>query len=346
MPLVTNATTSEDLEPGHGVLYDDRWTGPHGIGRFAAEMFARIPGLKAVPHTLPKLHPLEPIWLSSVVARAQPRAYFTPGFNPPLLSRVPLIITVHDLNHLVVSDNTSVVRRLYYSAVVRPGCRRAFRVLTGSEFSRRHIVEWAKIPEERVVKVGYGISELFRPDGVKYEAGFPYLLYVGLRGPHKNLPRLLRAFGQARIDPGIRLLLTGHPDRALLEVAKAARCANRIAFAGLPDDRSLADLYRGALALAMPSTFEGYGLPAVEAMACGTPALVSKAGGLAEACGNAGLFIEPERVDSIAAGIERIVEDRDLRNRLEEEGLVWAANFPWSNSASRVAAVLRGLPAQ
>jgi len=286
---------------------------------------------------------LEPLWLSAIIANARPKAYFTPGFNPPLLSSVPLVMTVHDLNHLIVRDNTSAVRRAYYAMVVLPGCRRAASILTVSEFSRQHIIEWARVPAHRVVKVGLGISDVFVPLGAAYDPGYPYLLYVGLRGPHKNLPRLIEAFGRARIDRRIRLVLTGHEDSGLLSVARAAKCADRIVFAGLPSDEELARLYRGALALAMPSTFEGYGLPAVEAMACGTPTLVSRAGGLAEACGTAGLPIEPDRLESITEGIERIVDNLDLRSELVRDGLAWAAQFPWSSTADRVATVLRQL---
>jgi glycosyltransferase involved in cell wall biosynthesis len=329
--------------PGKGILFDDRWSGPHGIGRYAAEIFSRIPGFIPVPHTLRKLHPLEPIWLSAVIAKAKPRAYFTPGFNPPLRSSAPLILTVHDLNHLVVPDNTSVIRRVYYSTVVKPGCKRAAWVLTGSDFSRQHILDWAGLADERVVRVGYGISEVFVPEGAKHTPGYQYLLYVGLRGPHKNLPRLVRAFARARIDPAIRLLFTGQPDDSLQGLARREKCIDRIAFAGTPNDADLATLYRGALALAMPSTFEGYGLPAVEAMACNVPALVSTVGGLAEACGDCGLKIEPERVDSITEGIERIVNDAEIRADLQQRGLLWAANFPWANCASRVSEVLRRL---
>jgi len=343
---VKHSHTDRDVSSNNSILFDDRWVGPHGIGRYASELLQRIPGFVSVPHTLRKLHPLEPLWLSAVVAASRARAYFTPGFNPPLISRLPVILTVHDLNHLVVKDNTSVIRRGYYRLVVRPGCLKSFRVLTGSEFSRGHILEWTGLPEERVVKVGYGISEAFMPQGVAHRPGFPYVLYVGLREAHKNIPRLMRAFAQARIDSGIRLLFTGNPDSGLAEIAARVGCSERIAFAGFPDDRNLAELYRGALALAMPSTFEGYGLPAVEAMACGTPALVSRAGGLAEACGNAGFAIEPENLDSMTDGLERIVTDAALRAELRARGLAWAANFPWSSTASRVAAVLAELPSR
>jgi glycosyltransferase involved in cell wall biosynthesis len=329
---------------GEGILFDDRWIGPHGIGRYAQELMQRLPGFETVPHTLRKLHPLEPLWLSAVIARAHARAYFTPGFNPPLISKIPVILTVHDLNHLVVKENSSSIRRSYYRYVVRPGCLKAFRVLTVSEFSRAQIVEWTGLSEERVVNVGCGISESFKPTGGAHAPGFPYVLYVGLRGVHKNISRLMQAFARARIDRSIHLLFTGDADKKLVEMAAGLGCADRLAFAGFPDDRNLAELYRGALALAMPSTFEGYGLPAVEAMACGTPALVSSAGGLAEACGNAGLAIESESVDSIADGLERIVSDASLRAELRVRGLAWAANFPWSGTAARVAAVLAELP--
>lgn len=340
MPKIASNTTNS---PGDGILYDDRWMGQHGIGRYAAELFSRIPGLTPLPHTLQKLHPLEPIWLSGVIWQRRPRGYFSPGFNPPLLSRVPMVLTLHDLNHLLVPESTSWVRRAYYSAVVKPGCRRSERILTGSEFSRQHILEWTGLAAERVVKVSYGISKEFTPVGACHQPGYPYILYVGLRGPHKNLPRLIRAFAASRIDGAIRLLLTGQADETLVSIAADAGCLDRLVFVGSPTDEKLAELYRGALALAMPSTFEGFGLPAVEAMACGTPALIARVGGLSEACGSSGLTVEPERIESIVEGIQKVVSEQTLRRNLIASGLAWSSTYRWDLTAARVCAVLAQL---
>ncbi len=322
------------------VMYDDRWIGPHGIGRFAAEIFSRIPGLRAVPHTLPKLHPLEPLWLSAVVARSGAHAYLTPGFNPPLIANIPFIMTVHDLNYLVVPDNSSVMRRMYYRTIVRSGCRRAARVLTVSEFSRGQIGEWTGLPDERIVKVYNGVSTVFQPHGPVYERDFRYFLYVGLRGAHKNLPRMIQAFARARISSDIRLVLTGAPDAGLRALAAAEGCDSRLEFLGSVSDEDLARAYRGAIALLMPSPYEGFGLPALEAIACGTPTMASRVGGLEEICGEAALFVEPERVDSLISGLERIADDPQLRSTLRERGILQSGKFTWERTVGLVSTAL------
>ncbi len=321
---------------GGPILYDDRWIGAHGIGRFAAEIRARIRGLRAVPHTLRRLHPLEPIWLSAVIARSDARAYLTPGYNPPLAARIPFVMTVHDLNYLFVAENSSPIRRTYFRTIVRGGCRRAARVLTVSEFSRRQIRDWSGIADDRIVNVSNGVSDAFTPSGPREDRQAPYFLYVGLRGAHKNLPRLIEAFARARLDRRIHLLLTGEADPQLRRLAGDVGCSARIEFLGAPADRDLARIYRGAIALLMPSLYEGFGLPAIEAMACGTPTVASRAGGLGEICGEAALFVEPDRVESITAGLERIVDDEQLRRSLRERGLAQASRFTWDGTAAKV----------
>ena len=318
------------------VLFDDRWCGNHGIGRFATEIQARIRGLTPVPHTLRHLHPLDSFWLSSVIEGRGTKAYFTPGYNPPLPTRVPLVMTVHDLNYLFIRENSNVVRRAYFRTIVKAGCQRAARILTVSEFSRHQISEWSGVDLERIVNVSNGVSPVFNRFGPRATWPVPYFLYVGLRGAHKNLPRILRAFARAHIDRTVQLLLTGAPDRRLRRITEDEGCGGRVVFLGSIPDDELARLYRGAIALLMPSLYEGFGLPAVEAMACGTPTVVSAAGGLAEVCADASLLVDPSSVDAIADGIERIFDDNPLRETLRERGLRQASRFRWDTTAACV----------
>lgn len=323
------------------VVADTRWIGPHGIGRFAREVISRLPGATTISGSLPLLHPLEPIWLSWVLARLRPRAYFSPGFNPPLRSPVPLVFTIHDLIHLRFPEETSVNKRVYYSLVVRPAAGRAYRVLTVSEFSKQEILEWAGLPEEKVLVVGNGVGSEFSPEGKRHVPGYPYLFYVGNLKPHKNLQRLLEAFARSGLSGEVRLLCTGNLDESSLRLIRDKGLDNCVIFKGIIPDEELPAYYRGALALVFPSLYEGFGLPALEAMACGTPVVTSGITALPEVVGDAAVVVDPYDVESIVWGIRRVVEDSTLREELRRKGLERAKQFSWDRTAELIWKVLQ-----
>lgn len=332
------------------VLADARWTARRndararefgGIGRFAREVLARLPGVERISDGLSVLHPLEPAWLALVVARRRPDVYFTPGFNPPLASRSSLVFTIHDLIHVRFPEERDAVKQAYYRAVVRPAARRAAAILTVSDFSKREILDWSGVDERRVVVVGNGVGPEFVPDGPRHSPGFPYLLYVGNRKPHKNVPRLLAAFARSSVSTDVQLLLTGRPDEELAAHATRLGIERRVVFVGDVDDGYLAALYRGAVAVVLPSLYEGFGLPAVEAMASGTPLVASTATAVPETVGNAAAALfDPFDVDELAAALRRVVDDEALREASRERGLERAKAFTWDRTAALVRAVL------
>lgn len=319
---------------------DTRWLGPTGIGRFTHELLARLEGWKPLPGGLRRLHPLEPMWLSRQIARGRPAAYFSPGFNPPAVSRCPLLFTLHDLIHLRVRSEATLKFRLYYEAVVRPAAWRAERILTVSEFSRRDILTWTGLPAERVVVVGNGVGAEFGPIGRAHRHRRGYVLCVSNAFPHKNLPRLLEAFARTRAHHELDLVIVGPRDPSLLALRARLGLAAAVHLTGPVEAESLPRLYRGAVACVCPSMFEGFGLPALEAMASGVPVAVSDRTSLPEVVGAAGLTFDPARVEAIAEAIDRVVEDDTLRRRLVAAGLARACEFSWDAVAERVAAAL------
>lgn len=323
------------------ILADTRWIGPHGIGRFAREVIARIRHVSPLPDSLSLLHPFEAFWLSALLLRVHPRVYFSPGFNPPLWSPVPFVFTIHDLIHLRFPEETSARKRAYYRFVVRPATARAYRVLTVSEFSKREILEWARLPEYKVVVVGNGVGPEFSPQGKRHEPGYPYVFYVGNTKPHKNFNRLLEAFARSGLLGEVRLVCTGSPSKRVLSLIQELGLERHVVFAGTIPDELLPAYYRGALALIFPSLYEGFGLPTLEAMACGIPVVTSSVTSLPEVVGDAAVLVDPYDVESIAWGIQRVVEDSFLREELRRKGLERAKQFSWDKTAELTWKVLQ-----
>jgi len=322
------------------IACDTRWIGPHGIGRFAREVLARLGRYKPLPLETSPLSVLDPFRVRRALKKLRPAVYFSPAFNPPSRSPVPFVFTLNDLNHVKFPGESSLGRRLYYRRFVRPAARRAFRVLTVSEYSRQEIISWTGLRPERVVAVGCGVGPAFAPRGARCKAPYTYLFYCGGRRPHKNLPRLMEALKQSGLAPNIRLVLTGKQDKAAWRMIGKAGVSARVAFAGQIPDKQLPAWYRGAVAVVIPSLTEGFGLPALEAMACGTPVVASSVGGLAEVVGDAALIVNPVSVDSIAAGLRRIVEDRQLATELRRRGPQRAQRFGWSRVVKRIRDIL------
>lgn len=322
------------------ILYDARWIGNHGIGRFAGELLKFLPQLEPFQSRRQPSNPLDPALLAAALWKRRPSLFFSPGYNSSLGWPYPFVFTLHDLNHLSVAENSSPAKRAYYKYVIRPACHKAAFVLTVSEYSRNEIRESAKVADEKLVVVGNGVGLPFGPSGGRYEPGYPYLLYVGNRKPHKNLPRLLKAFAISGVRKNVRLVLTGKRDSGISAQIEALGLDGDVRFVDAPTDEGLADLYRGAQALVFPSLYEGFGLPPLEAMACGVPVLTSNVCSLPEVVGDAAVLVDPLEVEAIAAGIRRLIDDAAWRDRLGQKGLARARQFSWQDTARRTWNVL------
>ncbi len=263
----------------------------------------------------------------------------------PPFSFVPDVVTIHDIlfeTHPELFKGAFSERSV---ALIRRTARRAAIVLTVSEFSRRALVERYQLPPERVLVTPNGVDrETFRPFGSepaaireRYRLGGPFVLFVGRIEPRKNLPRLIRAFSRVRtkLGGGVRLVIVGQEDFRSREVFQEAerQAEASVVFLGAVPDADLPGLYNLAEAVAYPSLAEGFGIPVLEAMACGTPVLASPRGALVEVGGDAVLWVEPEDEDALAEGIERIMTDTDLRHRLRAAGLCRAERFDWKETA-------------
>lgn len=324
------------------IYADQRWIGPHGIGRFARHVLA---GLDYRPVLLTS-HPASPLdaWrLAGALGKLTGNdLFFSPGYNTPLFCRSPFVFTICDLSHIYCPEVSSPLIRLYYATVLKRACHRAACILTISEFTRTQIVEWAAVPPEKVFNVQCGVDPAYHPQGDSYALAFPYVLSVSNRKRHKNEFRVVEAFAKAGVGADMRLVITGDPTTELADCIERNHVTSQVHFTGLVPEEKLPSLYRGAEALIFPSLYEGFGLPLLEAMACGTPVVTADTTALPEVAGGAALLVDPTSVEHIAEAMKRIVSDTFLRQQLREKGLARAAQFSWDSTAARVHELLTG----
>jgi len=328
------------------IYFDSRWEGVNGIGRVACEMRKRIfpSGNFKIPDWPDSpTSPVDPFVCGVRLAINRRSVFYSPGFNPPVICHERAAFTLHDLIHLRIPEEQSLLKRAYYQKIVRPAVHRCFKVLTSSEYSRSDVLEWSGADSSQLVNVGCGVDEAFFSKSAAWQPGYPYFLYVGARKPHKNLSRLLQAYAASSARHDVRLVLTGAAEASLVAQASALGVADKLTFVGRVSDAELPGLYQGAVALLFPSTFEGFGLPPLEAMAGGTPALTSNTTSLPEVVGDAAVQVDPYSVEALREGIDKIAFDQALRARLQLQGPVQARKHTWEQVAHKVGLVLNDL---
>jgi len=245
-------------------------------------------------------------------------------FRGPYRSRAPVVLTVHDLAVLRLPE---AFRRWHRSTAraALAGLRSAAAVVAVSEFTKAELVELLDVPAERVRVVPNGVEGVFTPDGP--ETVGDYVVAVGTLEPRKNLPRVVEAATQS----GRELRVVGARGWGGVDVP---------GWTGRVDDEELAALYRGARCAVYASLYEGFGLPVLEAMACGTPVVTSAGGATEEIAGGAAVLVDPTDVDAIAAGI---AEAERRRDELVPLGLARAAAFTWERAGDLVEQLWREL---
>jgi glycosyltransferase involved in cell wall biosynthesis len=275
-----------------------------------------------------------------------------------LALRAPYVVTVHDLmRHFDALSAAGLVDRPNRRdrlglRLDREGIVRAAALIAVSETTKRDLVRHLRVPPDRVTVVYEGIDHsTFRPVERRL-LDEPYVLYVGSEQPRKNLVTLLRAFAEAKRDPALRRLrlvkvgeagVSGSREPTLAAVAELGLERDVLFPERVPEDELVA-WYSGAACLVLPSLYEGFGFPPLEAMACGCPAIVSDRASLPEIAAGAALVVDPLDASGIAAAIARLVADERLRAELRERGLERAGAFSWERTAAetlRVYAALR-----
>lgn len=273
--------------------------------------------------------------------------FHSPHYNAPLLRGGSLVVTLHDLTHLKMPETLpSPAAGAYARAMLRLVSRRASRIITSSEYVKSDIIEILKIPEAKINVIPLAAGREFAPsedDGKtaafreKYRLPEGFILYAGNMKKHKNLDVLLTAYKNlrrnGRIEAQLVFAAAGRPDAEL--AGKASECGLRDSVRVLPfiPDEEMPLLYNAAGMFVFPSKSEGFGLPVLEAMACGTPCAASNAASIPEVAGDAAVLCDPESAGDFEEAIYSILTDSALRNSLKEKGLARAAGFSWEAAA-------------
>jgi glycosyltransferase involved in cell wall biosynthesis len=319
------------------LFFDARWIGDHGIGRFAREVRARLPDVCDLSAAASPSSPFDTAYLAMCLRALPSNAFFySPGYSAPLATRVPFVFTIHDLAHIDFPGSRTALKAFYYERIMKPACRRARAVLTVSEYSKARIRDWSGVNPARIINVGNGVARSFCTSGNTYAHPRPYVLCVGNRKPHKNELRMLRAFAAVAHRVPHDLLFSGLRSGDLSHEIGALHLEDRVAFVGHVSDQQMACLYRGASALLFASLYEGFGLPVIEAMSCGTPVIVSNVCALPEVAADAALLVDPRSVEEIAAALARLLSDSSLSQTLIRRGVANARRYTWERTGSAV----------
>jgi len=278
--------------------------------------------------------------------------FWSPHYTIPILYQGKLLVTVHDVCHLAMPEYLSGIHQRWYAKLMfKILIYKANAILTVSQFTKSELMKFTNCKDEKIHPIHIGISQSWY-DVKKQEKSLakPFLLFVGNVKPHKNLVGLLKALTLLVDKVPHDLVIVGkkegfiNGDANVFELAKTL--GDRVNFTGYVDDNTLKQYFVHADGLVFPSLYEGFGLPPLEAMACGCPVLVSNVASMPEVCGNAAVYFDPYRSEDIAEQILNLLSNEKLRDELRQKGLVRAQQFTWEKCADNVIAVIEEVLAQ
>jgi glycosyltransferase involved in cell wall biosynthesis len=291
--------------------------------------------------------------------------FYSPDFVlPPVLRATRTMLTVHDLSFMRHPEAFVSPLRRYLGRVVPRSIERSDWVLADSAHTRSDLITLFGVPPEKVEVLYSGVDSRFSPRPEteelvhlreRYGIGArPYVLSVGTLQPRKNFVRLIRAFARLRDERlvqsvrlnqsvfDLQLVIAGGKGWLYEEIFAEAERHESVRLIGFVDDADLPALYRNAALFAFPSLYEGFGLPVLEAMACGTPVVCSSKSSLPEVAGEAGLLVDPLDVDALSEAMARVLEDKTLREEMVARGYAQAAQFTWERAATQLLRMMNG----
>ncbi len=275
-----------------------------------------------------------------------PEILFVPAHTIPVVRRPSLktIVTIHDIGAEFLAAYHRFPQKIYLNWSTEYVARYATHIIAVSKSTKKDLIRTLKVPSDRISVVYEGVDHsFFYPREtkevsrvkIKYGLSDKYFLFVGTVQPRKNLVRLIKAF--AKLSPSkTDLIIVGKSGWLYDEIYEAPKkygVSGSVKFLGFGAQEDLPALYSGSLAFVLPSLYEGFGLPIIEAMSCGAPVLTSDSSSMSEVSGGHALLVKPHDVNDIASNLTRILKEDDTRWRLSAQGEEWAKKFSWENTA-------------
>ncbi|MCC7355738.1 MAG: glycosyltransferase family 4 protein [Anaerolineae bacterium] len=341
------------LAPGDSIILLHNPRLPNS--RYPLADLARHPNVRLLEVPILPFSLAEQLRLPGIARALRLDLFHSPYYIKPYWLPCPSILTLYDIiSHTHPSSLPSARARLLFEVTTRLALRSARLVLTLSEDAAKALNRYYRVSPGKIVVTPGAAAARFSPASpeaiaaMRTRYGLPpaYILYLGINKPHKNLVRLVEAWSKVSLKEkaSIALVLAGREDtrysdyrQRVLELGLGAG----VRFLGDVAEADLPALYSGALAFSFPSLAEGFGLPVLEAMACGTPVVCSNLSSLPEVVGDAALLIDPYDVDALAAAICRVLADEGLRREMRAKGLIQAATFSWERTARETLAAYR-----
>lgn len=323
---------------------------------FLSEKKARFAGIKLNLTSLPTANPIvrilwEQAFQPLVLLREKVELLHSLAFVGPLLSPCPFIVTVYDLSFLLFPESFRPWNRFYLSFFTKLSVKKATRVVAISENTKKDLVKLTRVREEKVRVTYCGCDEVLKPlppqevEEFRRRKNLPrrFILFLGTFEPRKNLVRLLDAFRKVKGE-GVKLVLAGALgwgyEPVLLSIEKFGLKKDVLLPGFIPPEEKVY-WYNAAEIFVYPSLYEGFGLPPLEAMACGTPVVASNAASLPEVVGDSGILVDPTDSEAIAEALLRLLTSSEERERFREKGLQRAEKFSWEQMARKTVKIYR-----
>lgn len=281
----------------------------------------------------------------------KPDILFIPAFSVPFLYPGKTLVTVHDLIPLVIDQKFSFSAKIYWQKILPLSFKKASHLIAISECTKKDLMYFLKIPPEKITVIPEAPSPIFKPEKDqnlikkildKFQINSPFILSVGTLEPRKNYPRLIRAFAYLN-EPDINLIIVGKKGwryKEIFHTVAQYKLEKRVKFLNYITDEELMVLYNQALFFVFVSLYEGFGLPLLEALACGCASISSSVSSLPEVGGEAVLYVDPQNTQEIKERMKLLIQNKELRESLKQKALKQAQKFSWKKTADQTFKVI------
>jgi len=282
--------------------------------------------------------------------------FLTPYFKAPIFIPSKIVLIINDLIPLLVPEEINFIKRLYFKILCKKSANRADRIITISKKTKEDLIKFFKISSEKIEVIHLGVEERYKqmkeiPEEIKKKYFLPekFILYVGNLNLHKNVDNLIKAYANLQTDLKNKYKLVlgtskeGENYLRIKNLIEKHKLKDNIIITGFIEEKDLPLVYNLSSLFVFPSLYEGFGLPVLEAMACGVPVISSNRGAIPEVIGDAGILINPESIEEISSSIIKVLENEELRKIMIEKGLERAKNFTIKKMAESFLKVLCNL---